>query len=1227
VNEAKREGKEVHMARIHGICVEKNYQLPKGDPKRKFKGRGVLLGNQVKNQHWEAAFFQDLGNSPATFEAARWADYYGCLPGHNVQLTDAIQAYIQAKLTGPACWVELPDDAWPDDIDFKKFRRPVVRLVKALYGHPDSGTMWEQHCDKHVCELNFVPMGEEWPSMYFHKELKLMLVIYADDLKMAGPKENLKKGWEMLRTKLKIEPETELGLYLGCNLSKGQAKLYDGTSVATMTYDMEGLLKLSVEKYLDIVGKDTKLKIVSTPSLPDETKQHKSRTPTPGDPKKSVSCPWCSHKFDPAYLVNGSSGTGEKDVSSPDAPRGELAPHAASMLMKLLYAARIARFDLLRSINNLARNVTKWSINDDAQLYHLMCYVNSTLKKRMIGWVGDSIEEHSIALYADADFAGCSQSLRSTSGSHMHIQGKHTRFPLAGGSKRQGCVSHSTPEAEIVAADVTLRTMGLPSISIWETITGRHPQILFHDDNQGMIGVVRSGKNPTMRHLERTHGILITSLHEQFINEHFVLMYEITAKMAADIHTKGFRNPLAWQKACWLINLLEPQDLSSKLLADLVSPTTDVDTTKRQVFQSKTDQIPNFPYTETPILPPEVYRPGLTAKEKLQQVPGMDPIFVVKTPVLYRKRPAGTDLPWNCTRSTWVLLNKKWTKVEDHAEPVQQSERFDKWVERACFQYHPPNQVASAMSATRHQSAAGEDVVHDPPALTVGRRSATSHESAPQLMVSTEALLSATSDNVMDNFASIHVGAPQVLRMINTLLHIVHGGSDGAHLSTIVDRYATPVVKEKNENEGKDLWEYDKTNNAITRIHKIGRRTPFVPHDVDDCPVSIHSIKDERTTTMKYQSSERSMDDNWRLCGNNNEVTNRRNEFWTGKTVFSVAPSAKIQSDDQVPETDGSRIRLCVGFPKNRLIPLKDLFVGYKYRMNRTESKPNNEGKEKIILRLIRNDKKYHEVEFVRSPTDLATTDYTGYDIRLEIEEIPKDVPILTLMCAEVKSNLTKLHAKIRDPEFLLVTITEDDNLLSPYGRWKWKRCVRSELDGVFFAGPCAGGSPWNRLNKRISEITAHQIRMKASTYWKLWEEFMCCLDVVTELGGMGLIELPRGCDYWRDSKMIGLIEGTINHVQDFDGCMYGLRAEHSKTKNPIKKPWRVVSWRVKIDGLDRKCDGSHEHDKCEGKDTKLTQLYTSQIVGTIYRAISRRIIRRERENVKSFGIIQESQT
>ena len=56
-------------------------------------------------------------------------------------------------------------------------------------------------------------------------------------------------------------------------------------------------------------------------------------------------------------------------------------------------------------------------------------------------------------------------------------------------------MSYFTREAKIVAADVTLRTMGLPALSIWETLTNSVPRLLFHDDNQGMIGVVRSGRN------------------------------------------------------------------------------------------------------------------------------------------------------------------------------------------------------------------------------------------------------------------------------------------------------------------------------------------------------------------------------------------------------------------------------------------------------------------------------------------------------------------------------------------------------------------------------------------------------------------------------------------------------------------------------------------------------------------------------------------------------------
>ena len=106
-------------------------------------------------------------------------------------MADAAQAY--TTLQGTPCWIELPSETVPED---EKER--WNHLVKALYGHPDAGTFWEQHSDESVRAMGFEPVGEEWPSVYTHAELQLVLVVYVDDFKMAGPKNNLKKGWELL---------------------------------------------------------------------------------------------------------------------------------------------------------------------------------------------------------------------------------------------------------------------------------------------------------------------------------------------------------------------------------------------------------------------------------------------------------------------------------------------------------------------------------------------------------------------------------------------------------------------------------------------------------------------------------------------------------------------------------------------------------------------------------------------------------------------------------------------------------------------------------------------------------------------------------------------------------------------------------------------------------------------------------------------------------------------
>ena len=69
------------MGYIFGICVEKNSELEDGNPLKKYKGRFVFQGDRVVDQNYDAAMFHDLGSAPATMEASKAADFYGCVPG------------------------------------------------------------------------------------------------------------------------------------------------------------------------------------------------------------------------------------------------------------------------------------------------------------------------------------------------------------------------------------------------------------------------------------------------------------------------------------------------------------------------------------------------------------------------------------------------------------------------------------------------------------------------------------------------------------------------------------------------------------------------------------------------------------------------------------------------------------------------------------------------------------------------------------------------------------------------------------------------------------------------------------------------------------------------------------------------------------------------------------------------------------------------------------------
>ena len=165
--------------------------------------------------------------------------------------------------------------------------------------------------------------------------------MYVDDVKLAGPIKNMGKGWKLIATDLELDPPQPLSLYLGCIHERSEVKK-KSASIQIMTYKMEDFLRLSVELYVE-----------RFPSAPPMTAASSVRVATP--------CMSESHEQAPAAIPASSTCDVSGGVEPADAEEsGGVDPAvsaakkfhtaAARVIMEVMYAARMARRDLLRSI-------------------------------------------------------------------------------------------------------------------------------------------------------------------------------------------------------------------------------------------------------------------------------------------------------------------------------------------------------------------------------------------------------------------------------------------------------------------------------------------------------------------------------------------------------------------------------------------------------------------------------------------------------------------------------------------------------------------------------------------------------------------------------------------------------------------------------------------------------------------------------------------------------------
>ena len=118
----------------------------------------------------------------------------------------------------------------------------------------------------------------------------------------------------------------------------------------------------------------------------------------------------------------------------------------------------------------------------------------------------------------------------------------------------------------MVAGMFALNKVLIPSLDLWDTILPRGYGKFLYGDNTAMIRVAETGRNPTMRYLDRVHSLSVQGFHDCLFGSHsplgIKLLYRETRLMAADVYTKHFTEKAKWLHALLLIGMFDVNDIA-----------------------------------------------------------------------------------------------------------------------------------------------------------------------------------------------------------------------------------------------------------------------------------------------------------------------------------------------------------------------------------------------------------------------------------------------------------------------------------------------------------------------------------------------------------------------------------------------------------------------------------------------------------------------------------------
>ena len=366
----------------------------------------------------------------------------------SISLADISTAFLHAAIgAGEEIFVVPPAEYYPT-------RNCLWKLNRAMYGLKQSPRLWQEHFAKTMQKLGFRRCKSD-SNLYCHSSKQLYVLAYVDDLMIVGDPEQSKAFIDSLNKELlvKITGRLEAGSehsFLGRKLR------HNGDSIDIL------MSQQYIEEILKLYSMNSSSNIVNTTGSSALKRAQDSDTPL------------------------------DKEEHS----------KFRTAVGKLLWLAFV-RPDCSYAVKELSRDVKGPTLESLAKLKHLLRYLNGTrhtvLRLRPTHMLTDWKSSLELVCFVDSDWAGCSKTRKSTSGSTVQLLGS----PIVHTSRTQATVALSSGEAELYAIGQGINEALYVKSIILEAEFARKVRITVHTDSTAGKSIAsRFGTGKRTKHIE-----------------------------------------------------------------------------------------------------------------------------------------------------------------------------------------------------------------------------------------------------------------------------------------------------------------------------------------------------------------------------------------------------------------------------------------------------------------------------------------------------------------------------------------------------------------------------------------------------------------------------------------------------------------------------------------------------------------------------------------------------